>query len=76
MAVGFPSEPWLRLCSAIEGNAKAAKGGWQWTRSPRPGDLVLFTVSGAANHVGIVEAVEQCDELPPTSFESSDGRAR
>jgi hypothetical protein len=57
MAAGFPSEPWLRLCSAIEGNAKAAKGGWQWTRSPRPGDLVLFTVGGAANHVGIVEAV-------------------
>ncbi|MGZ4271638.1 MAG: hypothetical protein ACXVSX_20830, partial [Solirubrobacteraceae bacterium] len=44
MAAGFPSEPWLRLCSAIEGNAKAAKGGWQWTTSPRPGDLVLFTV--------------------------------
>ena len=57
MAAGFPSEPWLKLCSAIEGNAKAAKGGWQWTRSPRPGDLVLFTVGGAANHVGIVEAV-------------------
>ena len=57
MAAGFPSEPWLKLCSAIEGNAKAAKGGWQWTTSPRPGDLVLFTVGGAANHVGIVEAV-------------------
>ena len=24
---------------------------------PRPGDLILFTVNGAANHVGIVEAV-------------------
>ena len=57
MAAGFPAEPWLKLCSAIEGNAKAAKGGWQWTTSPRPGDLVLFTVGGAANHVGIVEAV-------------------
>ncbi len=57
MAAGFPPEPWLKLCSAIEGNAKAAKGGWQWTASPRAGDLVLFTVSGAANHVGIVEAV-------------------
>jgi peptidoglycan hydrolase-like protein with peptidoglycan-binding domain len=57
MAAGFPPEPWLKLCSAIEGNAKAAKGGWQWTKSPRPGDLVLFTVGGAANHVGIVEAV-------------------
>ena len=57
MAAGFPSEPWLRLCSAIEGNARAAKGGWQWTRTPRPGDLVLFTVGGAANHVGIVETV-------------------
>jgi hypothetical protein len=59
MAAGFPSEPWLKLCSAIEGNAKAAKGGWHWTTSPRPGDLVLFTVGGAANHVGIVEAVGQ-----------------
>ena len=59
MAAGFPSEPWLKLCSAIEGNARAAKGGWQWTASPRPGDLVLFTVGGAANHVGIVEAVGQ-----------------
>jgi hypothetical protein len=57
MAAGFPPEPWLKLCSAIEGNAKAAKGGWHWTTSPRPGDLVLFTVGGAANHVGIVEAV-------------------
>jgi CHAP domain len=57
MAAGFPAEPWLKLCSAIEGNARAAKGGWQWTASPRPGDLVLFTVGGAANHVGIVEAV-------------------
>jgi hypothetical protein len=59
MAAGFPSEPWLKLCSAIEGNAKATKGGWRWTTSPRPGDLVLFTVGGAANHVGIVEAVGQ-----------------
>jgi hypothetical protein len=59
MAAGFPSEPWLKLCSAIEGNAKAAKGGWHWTSSPRPGDLVLFTVGGAANHVGVVEAVGQ-----------------
>ena len=58
MAAGFPPEPWLKLCSAIEGNARAAKGGWQWTKSPRPGDLVLFTVGGAANHVGIVEAVD------------------
>jgi hypothetical protein len=57
MAAGFPAEPWLKLCSAIEGNAKAAKGGWQWTTAPRPGDLVLFTVGGAANHVGVVEAV-------------------
>ena len=59
MAAGFPPEPWLKLCSAIEGNAKAAKGGWQWTTSPRAGDLVLFTVGGAANHVGIVEAVDR-----------------
>ena len=44
---------------AIEGNAKATKGGWQWTTAPRPGDLVLFTVGGGANHVGIVEAVGQ-----------------
>jgi len=58
MAAGFPAEPWLKLCSAIEGNARAGKGGWAWTASPRPGDLVLFTVGGAANHVGIVEAVQ------------------
>jgi CHAP domain-containing protein len=57
MAAGFPSEPWLKLCSAIEGNARATKGGWRWTGSPRPGDLILFTVGGAANHVGIVESV-------------------
>lgn len=57
MAAGFPTEPWMKLCSAIEGNARAGKGGWQWVRSPSPGDLVLFTVKGAANHVGIVEAV-------------------
>jgi hypothetical protein len=57
MAAGFPTEPWMKLCSAIEGNARAGKGGWSWVTSPRPDDLILFTVSGAANHVGIVEAV-------------------
>jgi hypothetical protein len=31
--------------------------GWEWTSNPAPGDLVLFTVSGAANHVGMVESV-------------------
>jgi hypothetical protein len=57
MAAGFPTEPWMKLCSAIEGNARAGKGGWSWVASPLPGDLILFTVNGAANHVGIVEAV-------------------
>jgi hypothetical protein len=57
MAAGFPTEPWMKLCAAIEGNARAGKGGWSWVTSPRPGDLILFTVNGAANHVGIVEAV-------------------
>jgi hypothetical protein len=57
MASGFPSEPWLAACRFIEANAKVGHDGWEWTQSPRPGDLVLFTVSGAANHVGMVESV-------------------
>ncbi len=57
MAAGFPTEPWMKLCSAIEGNARAGKGGWSWVTTPRPGDLILFTINGAANHVGVVEAV-------------------
>jgi hypothetical protein len=57
MAAGFPAEPWMKLCAAIEGNARAGKGGWSWVTAPRPGDLILFTVNGAANHVGIVEVV-------------------
>jgi hypothetical protein len=57
MAAGFPSEPWLAACRFIEANAKAGIDGWEWTQRPVPGDLVLFTVSGAANHVGMVESV-------------------
>jgi hypothetical protein len=57
MASGFPSEPWLAACRFIEANAMAGVDGWVWTRNPVPGDLVLFTVSGAANHVGMVESV-------------------
>jgi uncharacterized protein (TIGR02594 family) len=57
-AAGFENQPWLAACRFIEINARAGKGGWQWlTSNPRPGDLILFTVGGAANHVGMVETV-------------------
>jgi mannosyl-glycoprotein endo-beta-N-acetylglucosaminidase/CHAP domain-containing protein len=57
-AAGFENQPWLAACRFIETNARAGKGGWQWvTSSPRPGDLILFTIGGAANHVGMVESV-------------------
>ena len=45
------------MCGQIESHARTGQGGWSWHASPRPGDLALFTISGAANHVGIVEAV-------------------
>jgi hypothetical protein len=57
MASGFPSEPFLAVCGQIESHARTGQGGWSWHASPRPGDLALFTIGGAANHVGIVEAV-------------------
>jgi Mannosyl-glycoprotein endo-beta-N-acetylglucosaminidase/CHAP domain len=57
MAAGFPSESFLAVCGQIESHARTGQGGWSWHGSPRPGDLALFTISGAANHVGIVEAV-------------------
>jgi uncharacterized protein (TIGR02594 family) len=57
-AAGFENQPWLAACSVIESHARAGTGGWQWlTSSPRPGDLILFTINGAANHVGMVESV-------------------
>jgi hypothetical protein len=57
MNAGFPSETWLARVAWIEGHAKTAQGGWEWTSSPRPGDLVVFTVNNAPNHVGMVESV-------------------
>jgi hypothetical protein len=57
MATGFPSESWMAACRLIEAHARAGNDGWEWTQNPVPGDLVLFTVSGAANHVGMVESV-------------------
>jgi hypothetical protein len=57
MNAGFPSETWMARCAFIEGHARTGQGGWEWTSSPRPGDLVLFTVNNAPNHVGMVESV-------------------
>jgi hypothetical protein len=57
-AAGFENQPWLAACRVIETHARAGQGGWQWiTSNPRPGDLILFTINGAANHVGMVESV-------------------
>lgn len=56
-AAGFAPQPFLALCQAIENRAKANQAGWRWSHDPRPGDLVLFTINGRANHVGIVEEV-------------------
>jgi hypothetical protein len=58
MNAGFPSETWMARCEFIEGHARTAQGGWEWTSSPKPGDLALFTVNNAPNHVGMVERVE------------------
>jgi hypothetical protein len=58
MNAGFPSESWMARCAFIEGHARTGQGGWEWTGTPRPGDLALFTVNGAPNHVGMVESVE------------------
>ncbi len=70
MAAGFPSEPWLAACRFIEANARVGHEGWEWTSNPVPGDLVLFTVSGAANHVGMVESVG------PSSIVTIEGNTR
>ncbi|HET8756824.1 MAG TPA: glucosaminidase domain-containing protein [Solirubrobacteraceae bacterium] len=57
-AAGFENQPWLAACRVIESHSRAGTGGWQWlTSNPRPGDLILFTINGAANHVGMVESV-------------------
>jgi hypothetical protein len=58
MNAGFPSETWMARCAFIEGHARTGQGGWEWTSTPKPGDLVLFTVNNAPNHVGMVESVE------------------
>jgi tellurite resistance protein len=57
MAAGFPNQPFLAAVRNIETHAQAQTGGWLWTHSPRPGDLALYTIGGAANHVGMVESV-------------------
>jgi hypothetical protein len=57
-AAGFENQPWLAACRWIDERAHAGFGGWQWVPSnPRPGDLILFTIGGVANHVGMVESV-------------------
>lgn len=57
MNAGFPSETWMARCAFIEGHARTGQGGWEWTSTPQPGDLALFTVNNAPNHVGMVESV-------------------
>jgi hypothetical protein len=57
MAAGFPSEHFLGVCGDIESRARAGQGNWSWHTAPKPGDLVLYTIGGKANHVGIVAAV-------------------
>jgi Mannosyl-glycoprotein endo-beta-N-acetylglucosaminidase/CHAP domain len=57
MAAGFPSEHFLGVCGDIEHRARTGQGGWSWHSVPKPGDLVLYTERGAANHVGMVESV-------------------
>jgi hypothetical protein len=41
----------------IEHRARTAQGGWSWHTTPKVGDLVLYTIDGAANHVGMVASV-------------------
>jgi Mannosyl-glycoprotein endo-beta-N-acetylglucosaminidase/CHAP domain len=63
-AAGFENQPWLAACRVIESHARAGTGGWQWlTSNPRPGDLILFTIGGAANHVGMVETVSSAQVI-------------
>jgi tellurite resistance protein len=57
MAAGFPRQTFLPRVRDIETHARAGTGGWRWTMSPRPGDLVLYVVGDAVNHAGIVESV-------------------
>jgi len=55
-AAGFPDQEWLRYCPWIEGRAKSGEGGWRWTQTPEPGDLVLYGAR-IAQHVGVVSKV-------------------
>jgi tellurite resistance protein len=71
MAAGFPSQPFLAICKEIERLSRAGHNGWRWiTANPRPGDLVLYTIDGAANHVGLLERVE------PTQLVTIEGNTR
>lgn len=56
VAGGLPSDFRLRYCPAIEALAKNGESGWLWTKTPQPGDLVLYGAS-IASHVGIVESI-------------------
>jgi len=70
-SAGFPNQPWLASCIQIESHARAGTGGWKWlTANPQPGDLVLYTINNAANHVGMVEKVE------PTQLITIEGNTR
>jgi hypothetical protein len=57
-AAGFENQPWLAAVRIIDARSREGFGGWQFVPSnPRPGDLIMFTIGGAANHVGMVESV-------------------
>jgi CHAP domain-containing protein len=57
MAAGFPRQTFLPLVQDTENHARAGIGGWLLTHSPKPGDLAMYTIKGAANHVGMVESI-------------------
>ena len=57
MAAGFPRQTFLPVVQNTENHAKAGIDGWLLTHSPKPGDLAMYTIKGAANHVGMVEQV-------------------
>lgn len=71
MAGGVPSGAgWIGFTPAIVQHAKAAKGGWSWHTTGKPGDLALFDTPGGptAVHVGLVEK-----QLSSSSYQTIEG---
>ena len=71
MAGGVPSGAgWIGFTPAIVQRAKAAKGGWSWHTTGKPGDLALFDTPGGptAVHVGLVEK-----QLSSSSYQTIEG---